>query len=481
MPRDDAALATGGIPPELLTAEAEHGLLGSLLRDNRLYENIANVVTEEHFSYPVHGRIFAAIGSLIAAGTRADPITLKRMAQEDPALTDLGGPKYLVRLAVDVPTLLNAPYYAEQIADAAYRRALADRLQVALQDTLRPSNDRSFAEVIEEHERELGRLHDDSAEERPVVSIDQAVELALQMAEEVYKADGKLTGITTGLHDLDRVLGGLHRTDLVIVAGRPGMGKSALATGFAEAAARAGSRVYFASLEMSADQIAARQMAALGGGSAELQRIGPLSREQMSQLIEAGARLTGLPLHFDDMVLNSVEKLRHRLKRHKRRRGLDMVIVDYLQLMLAERAENRVQEVSAITRGLKAIAKDFQVPVVALSQLSRAVEQRDDKRPMLADLRDSGSIEQDADVVMFLYRDEYYAAQEEPQQREREGAEAFASRVMQWNERCEKAKNKAEILIRKNRHGSTRTVFAQFDAERTLFTSLAWGSPHDRA
>lgn len=463
----------------LMTAEAEHGLLGALLLDNRLFDRVANIVGEEHFSYPAHGRLFSAIGSLLAAGQAADILTLRKMAESDPVIVEVGGPRYLVSLVMNTPTLLNAPSYAEQIADCAYRRSLVGQLQTALDDARSPDLDRSFDEVIDEHERRLALLRDNSSEERPVLSAADAIDAALRAAEEVWKADGKIVGTTTGLADLDKCLGGMHRTDLVIIAGRPGMGKSALATTIAEAAAADGKQVFFASLEMSADQIAARQIAAATGISAERQRVGPLSRMEMCELIEAGQRLRGLPLHFDDMVLNSVEKLRNRLKRHKRRHGLGLVVVDYLQLLLAERADNRVQEVSAITRGLKAIAKDFEVPVVALSQLSRAVEQRDDKRPMLSDLRDSGSIEQDADVVMFLYRDEYYADQEEPQKTERLSAEAFASKWAAWDERRRTGRNIAEIIIRKNRHGATRTVKVFFDAERTAFRSLAWDREHD--
>lgn len=481
MPRDNATMPAH-VPPELLTAEAEHALLGALLLRNELFDRVSNIVEPGHFSYPVHGRIFAAIGDLVMAGTPANPMTLRRLADTDPALVDNGGFDYLRRLATDgVVSFLNTPYYAEQIADAAYRRALVDVLNDTLEDTLRQGPeqafDRSFIEVVDQHERKLSALHDDSAEERPIISMGDAVDAALQAAEEVWKADGRITGITTGLVDLDRALGGLHRTDLIVLAGRPGMGKSAMATTIGEASARDGKPVFLASLEMSADQIAARQIAANCGISAERQRIGPLSRDEINRLVEAGNALRALPLHFDDMVLNSVEKLRGRLRRHKRRHGLGLVIVDYLQLLIGERAENRVQEVSATTRGLKAIAKDFEVPVVALSQLSRAVEQRDDKRPMLSDLRESGSIEQDADVVMFLYRDEYYAADEAPRQGERERDEVFSARVSQHEDRLARVHNLADILIRKNRHGRTRTVTVRFDAERTAFSNLARGEP----
>lgn len=474
MPRDTPSLGEefAGLPPELMTADVEQALLGSLLIRNGIYDQVSLALDARDFSYAVHGRMFGLIGQLLSDGKPADTVTINRLMADDETYKQAGGPRYMAAL-VEYAFPPNALSYAEQIADAAARRSLIAMLRETAADAVSPGELRGFADVVDVHERNLALLRDGTAEERAVTTMAEAVDAALRAAEAVWQADGKVIGTTTGLSDLDRALGGLHRTDLVIIAGRPGMGKSALATTVAEAAASTGKRIFFASLEMSADQIAARQIAAATGISAERQRNGPLMRDDISALIEAGNRIRSLPIFFDDMMLTSIEKLRAKLKRHRRRRGLDLVVVDYLQLMQGtERVENRVQEVSAITRGLKAIAKDFEVPVVALSQLSRAVEQRDDKRPHLADLRDSGSIEQDADVVMFLYRDEYYALQEEPQRRERETNEVYANRVLAWDERCRKVRNISEIIISKNRHGSTKTVAVRFDAERTAFQNL---------
>lgn len=461
-------------PLELMTAELEHCLLGSLMLDNRLYDLVADAIAEEHFSFPVNGRIFSAIGSLVKAGRPANPVTLRPMIEQDEALQAAGGIRYLVEVATAPPTLLNTPHYAEQIVDAFNRRAFAGILRASLEDAVQPQVNRGFDVVLYEHERLLAELADKAHEERPVVTMDEAVELALRRIEAVYQADGKLIGIPTGFADLDQALGGLHNGDLIIVAGRPGMGKTAFATGIAENASRAGKRVYFATLEMSAEQLAARQLGSNSGISAERQRSGPINADEMNALIESANRIRTLPILFDDQFFNSLTSLSSRVRRHQRRRGVDLLIVDYIQLLLSERpGENRVQEISAITRALKMLAKNHGIPVVALSQLSRAVEQRDDKRPQLADLRDSGSIEQDADIVMFLYRDEYYAANEEPQRRERESDGNFNDRHEAWEARCRKSKNVADVLIRKNRHGSNRTVPLYFDTNHGSFGNLA--------
>jgi replicative DNA helicase len=465
--RDDAADSGSA---ELASIEAEQGLLGTLLVRNNPYHQVIEIVRPGDFTFAVHGRIFGAIGKLIDRGDVANPVTLNTLFDQDGALKDIGGARYLAKLAGSAVTLLNAVSYARQIRDLAQRRALKLLGMDLVDDAQRIQLDRSIADIIEDLDRRLIEVDGEAAENAPKL-IFAAVDAALAAAERTYQ--GK-TGITTGLVDLDRKLGGLHPSDLTVVAGRPSMGKTALATGIARAAARAGHQVLMFSLEMSAEQLAARELGAAAGVSAQDQRRGPLSAAQMEALVSARTELVGLPLTIDDTSGASVQRLRARSIRHKRQRGLDLVIVDYLQLLHSDRTrpENRVQEVSAITQALKALAKELRVPLVALSQLSRAVESREDKRPHLADLRESGSIEQDADNVIFVYREEYYVEREEARRKAGESEAAFNTRFDEWLDRRARVRGLADLIIAKIRQGSPDVVKTRFDAERTRFENL---------
>ena len=487
MPRDDSTrpvsplrLANNDGPHPsswLSNTEAEQSLLGAILIRNQLYEQAVDLVRPADFANAVHGRIYAAIGKLIDRGQVADHVALKNHFAQDGSLPDIGGVQYLARLVESTVTFVGVPDYARSIADLARRRNIVMACEDAIADAAAVDIDRPAATIIEEFDRRLIELADGRLAEAEPVAISAAVDAAIEAAELVYKANGKITGITTGLVDLDRKLGGLHPADLVVVAGRPAMGKTAMALTIADAAARAGNRVLLFELEMAAPELGARQIGAVTGISAEQQRTGPISGPEIDTIIAAREHFRHLPLTIDDTPAASVGQLRARSRRHKRRHGLDLIIVDYLQLLLSDktRPENRVQEVSAITRGLKVLAKEMRVPVVALSQLSRAVEQREDKRPLLADLRESGSIEQDADVVMFLYREEEYLRRAKPQQRLKQAGESYNDDVEAWEARVRDAAGRAEVIIAKNRHGSCRTVLAHFDARRTVFKDLYHG------
>ena len=488
MPRDDPGQAPATQAPfPLIDArenplallhltEAEQGLLGAILVNNEAYDRVAELVRPGDFASAVHGRIYEEIGKEIDRGQPADAALLTSRFKEDEALAKVGGARYLATLAASAVSVVNAPHYARTIADLARRRDIILACQDAIAEAAVVDIDRPAAVILEEFDRRLIELGGGSGEGEPI-PLAAALDEAIMAAERVYKADGKITGVTTGLADLDRKLGGLHPSNLVVLAGRPGMGKTALATSVAEAAARSGKQVLFFALEMSARELAGRLIAGESGVSAEQQTAGPLSGVDITRIIESRARLAGLPLTIDDTPAAAVAQLRARSRRHMRRHGLDLIVVDYLQLLLGEkvRAENRVQEVSAITRGLKMLAKELRVPVLALSQLSRAVEQREDKRPVLSDLRESGSIEQDADTVIFLYRHEVYLARDEPKRRARQTDDSFNAEYDRWREELEQVRSLAELIVDKNRHGSTCTVKARFDAERTRFETLFWG------
>lgn len=466
------------VPPHNM--EAEQSFLAALLADNRVYERVSEILTAEHFADPVHGRIYAAARKMIERGEPADVVTLFRLFDKDEALKEIGGGKqYLTKLASSVVTIINATDYARQIAELAARRALLAVGQDIIADAVAEDIDRPAALRITDAEQRLFEIAarrgsggtEDGPSPLPTVSA-----RALAAAERVYQANGAIIGVPSGLVDLDRALGGFHDTDLIILAGRPGMGKSALAANAIEGAALAGKPGLYVSREMSAEQLYARFLARRTGISAERQRQGPLTGGDMDLLIAAQREIDALPMYIDDAPVSSVAQIRSRARRLKRRHGLALVVVDYLQLLVGGKAENRVQEVSGITRDLKLMAKDLRVPVIALSQLSRAVEAREDKRPMLSDLRESGSIEQDADVVMFVYREEYYLKKAEPQQRTGEGHEALAARVSAWTNRMEAARGLGEAIIGKNRHGPERTVKLRWHGEKTSFENLQQGT-----
>src|SRR6266478_6042422 len=480
------------VPQPPANVEAEQALLGAILVNNTAYSRVAEFLAAEHFGNAVHGRIFAAIGKLLERGQIANPVTLKGLFDQDGALSEIGGAQYLARLAEAAVTIINAEHYGRTIHDLHLRRELITIGQDVVTEAFRHDLDDPATEQIERAEQKLFELATTGEAEGGFRPFSSALTQAIDLAQAAFKRDGKTVGVATGFTDLDKKLGGLHPSDLVILAGRPSMGKTALATNIAFNAAKSyrstrgpdgriivedGAVVGFFSLEMSAEQLATRILAEESGVSSDRIRRGEVSRDDdFSRLVIAAQDLQTLPMHIDDTPGLSVPAMRTRARRLKRRQGLGLIVVDYLQLMRSPaglRSENRVQEVSEITRGLKAIAKELEVPVLALSQLSRAVEQRDDKRPQLADLRESGSIEQDADVVMFIFREQYYHERGEPKQRDDESSEKFAERHSRWLERGERVHNVAEVNIAKQRHGPIGTVELYFDGMVTKFGNLS--------
>ena len=474
-------LAAARTPPQ--NCEAEQALLGAILVNNVAFEKSSDVVEPAHFYDPVHGRIYAAISTLINRGQIADPKTLRAVFENDPALTSLGGAQYLANLAASVITIINAEDYARLIHDLYLRRQLIILGEDTVNEAYRHDLEKSAAHQIEATEQRLFELAKTGELDRGFVKLNKSLAESIRMAEEAHKRDSHVTGVTTGLRDLDRKLGGLQKSDLVILAGRPSMGKTALATNIAFNAARAfndtdgkeGSPVAFFSLEMSSEQLATRLLGEYSNIPSDKIRRGEFKTDDFAKFLEASKVLSRAPLYIDDTPGLSVGSLRTRARRLKRLvPNLGLIVIDYLQLLHggARREENRVQEVSEITRGLKALAKELDLPVLALSQLSRAVEMREDKKPQLADLRESGSIEQDADVVMFVYREEYYHTRSEPTRRADEGEDKYNTRHQRWQERGEEVRNIAEVLIAKQRHGPIGTVELHFDGPFTRFSDL---------
>jgi replicative DNA helicase len=477
------------VPPH--NYEAEMALLGAILANNLVFDKVNEFLRPDHFADALHGRIYEAAGKLIERGQIANVLTLKNMFDQDPALVEHGGAQYLARLAASVVTIINAEDYGRTIHDLHLRRQLIDLGEEMVNEAHSYDFDLPAMQQIETAEEQLFRLSETGDTEGGLRPLTEALTGAVNMAEAAVKREGHVTGVTMGLTDLDKKLGGLQPSDLIILAGRPSMGKTALATNIAFNAAHAyqetrdatgqvkvvnGAKVAFFSLEMSSEQLAMRILAERTEISSDRIRRGEISRDDdFSRLVVAAQELQTLPLYIDDTPGISVAAMRTRARRLKRRHGLGMIVVDYLQLMRSPaglRSENRVQEVSEITRGLKAIAKELNVPVLALSQLSRAVEQREDKRPQLADLRESGSIEQDSDVVMFVFREQYYHERSEPKQREDEGNDKFAERHARWVERGEFVHNVAEVNIAKQRHGPIGTIELYFDGMVTRFGDL---------
>jgi replicative DNA helicase len=471
-------------PPALpQNVEAEAALLGALMIDNRLVEDIQLKLRPDHFFEPLHGRIYEAILRLTDSNRIANPVTLKPLFDGDEGMKEVGGPSYLAQLTGSGAAVIGARDFAGQIYDLALLRALVGVGRGLVEGALDTSEDVAPLAQIERAESELYRVAEEGGAEGKAKSFGEATKEALQLAEKALNSGGHLSGITTGLDSLNGKIGGLHKSDLVIVAGRPGMGKSSLATniGFASAkrflqdqedgidtAKSAGAAIALFSLEMSADQLATRILAEQSGISSENLRMGKISQQEFRSLARAAAELQTLPLYIDDTPGLTIAALRARARRLKRQKGIGMVIVDYLQLLQGSgkgsAGDNRVQEISEISRGLKQLAKELDIPVIALSQLSRAVEQREDKRPQLSDLRESGSIEQDADIVLFIYREDYYLAARQPPDDHPDAAA--------WKEEMERAWQKAEILVAKQRHGSTGKVRVKFDSRITKFSDL---------
>jgi len=460
--------------------EAEQQLLGAILTNNDVYDRISSLVKADHFYDPVHSRIFEISAARILKNALASPVTLKAFMEDDAGLQELGGPAYLARLAGAAISSFAARDYAQMIYDLAVRRELIGLGRDISAKAARVEVSSEPKEQIIEAEQRLYKLGEQGVAERGFQSFLKAVTDAVNVANAAYQREGGLAGISTGLTDLDKKLGGLHPSDLLILAGRPSMGKTSLATNIAFNVAKAykrgrlpdggegaveGGVVGFFSLEMSAEQLAARILSEASEVPSEQIRRGDMTEQEFRRFVEAAKSLEACPLYIDDTPALPISQVAARARRLKRTHGLDVLMVDYLQLLKGSSKESRVQEVSEITQGLKAIAKELNIPVVALSQLSRQVESREDKRPQLSDLRESGSIEQDADVVMFVYRDEYYKEREKPGDHELE-------KMAQWQSVMEQVHGKAEVIIGKQRHGPIGSVDLSFEGRFTRFGNL---------
>ncbi|MEO7815305.1 MAG: replicative DNA helicase [Sphingomicrobium sp.] len=471
--------------------EAEAALLGALMIDNRLVEDVQLKLRSDHYFEPLHGRIYDAILRMTDKNMVANPVTLRPMFEADEAMREVGGPAYLAQLTGSGAAIIGARDFAQQIYDLALLRSLVAVGRDMVEGALDTSEEVAPLSQIERAEGELYRVAEQGGGEGKVKSFGEATKLAIEQAERALNSGGHLSGVTTGIDGINSKIGGLHRSDLLILAGRPGMGKSSLATNMAFAAAQrfvrdqedgiepaksAGAPVAIFSLEMSADQLATRILSEESGISSENLRMGKISQQEFRQLARAAADLQTLPLYIDDTPGLTIAALRTRARRLKRQKGIGMVVIDYLQLLQGSgrsSSDNRVQEISEISRGLKQLAKELDLPVIALSQLSRAVEQREDKRPQLSDLRESGSIEQDADIVMFIYREDYYVAAREPK-RPMDGDDAKVFEAYeQWQRDMERVYGTAELLVAKQRHGATGKVKMKFDSRITKFSDLA--------
>jgi replicative DNA helicase len=471
--------------------EAEAALLGALMVDNRLVEDVQLKLQPHHFFEPLHGRIYEAILRMTDANRIANPVTLRPLFESDESIKEVGGPAYLAQLTGSGAAVIGARDFAQQIYDLALLRALVGVGRDLVEGALDTSEDVAPLAQIERAETELYKVAEEGGAEGRAKSFSEAAKLAVDMAERALNSGGHLSGFTTGLDSLNTKIGGLHRSDLIIVAGRPGMGKSALGTNMAVAAARrflqdaednqpaeksAGAPVAIFSLEMSADQLATRILAEQSGITSENLRTGRIDRDEFRKLVQASMELQALPLYIDDTPGLTIAALRARARRLKRQKSIGLIVVDYLQLLQGSGkngVDNRVQEISEISRGLKQLAKELNVPVLALSQLSRQVEQREDKRPQLADLRESGSIEQDADIVLFIYRDEYYVKAGEvemPTHDEVQKKPELGQKYNEWDQKYQSVKGKAEIIVAKQRHGSTGVVRVRFDGRTTKFS-----------
>ncbi len=464
-PRDSDGYAA------LYNLEAERGLLGALFVDNSLMDEVTETgLKPGMFALTANARVFEAMQKMISRGRPADPTTLRPYFEADDSLTDIGGTKYLAELAASAITTMNTPEYARIIVDYHHKRETRHVLIKTMERINDDDIDETAESIIEDLEQAIGNVHDaggaDDAEDMHTI-----VQRTLADVEIAYKAGGKPVGIESGFGRLDYMLGGLRPRNMYVLAARPGMGKTALAMNIAEYAARSGRRIPFFSLEMDAEQLTQRRLAAMTGIPAHNIRDGRLTENDWPKLVEAGKRIEATPVLVDARPRATVRQIQTRARRLQRKGGIDMVIIDYLGLIQGDERYigNRVQEVSDITRAIKLMAKELDVPVLVLSQLNRGLENRDDKRPKLADLRDSGSIEQDADVVMFVYREIEYLRKNEPVETEKLHGEDLQKKIFEWSMRCERVKNDAEIIVDKNRFGALGTVKLTFDPEHTQF------------
>ncbi|HEV7256114.1 MAG TPA: replicative DNA helicase [Mesorhizobium sp.] len=463
--------------------EAEQALLGAVLVNNDAFYRVSDFLKPNHFFEPLHRRIYEVAGELIRMGKVANPVTMKTFLPADEKVGDLTFAQYMARLAAEAVTVINAADYGRAIYDLATRRALITVGEEMVNVAYDAPVDSSPQDQIETAERRLFELAETGRYDGGFESFTDAVKIAIDMANAAYMRDGGLSGIATGLRDLDRRMGGLQPSDLIVLAGRPGMGKTSLATNIAFNIANAyepvqqadgsfkaanGGVIGFFSLEMSSEQLATRIISEQTEIPSSKIRRGEITEADFEKLVACSQMMQKIPLFIDQTGGISIAQLAARARRLKRQRGLDVIVIDYIQLMQgssAKASQNRVQEVTEITTGLKALAKELAVPIIALSQLSRQVENRDDKRPQLSDLRESGSIEQDADVVLFVYREEYYLKNREP----KPGTEEY----IKWETEMNDARGKAECIIAKQRHGPTGTVGLGFQGEFTRFFDLA--------
>jgi len=449
--------------------EAEQSIIGSILISNEIFDEINIIISSKNFYDPMHQKIFGAIEKLIYSGMLANPITLKNYFENEK--DKLNVPEYLVKITKFSTSSRQAIEYSKLIYDLYVKRELVKISESVIDAAKLNDLDNDGQKIIENYEKSLFDLAEKGSFSSTIVKFDEALRQTIEMAQIAYKNEEGIVGVPTGLTDLDDRLGGLHKSDLVIIAGRPSMGKTALATNIAFHAAKKmndegkKSSIAFFSLEMSSEQLSTRILAEQSRIKSNDIRRGRISEEQFDKFIEASKNITELPLYIDETPAISIAALSNRARRIKRKYGLDMVVVDYIQLMSASNfKDGRVQEISQITQGLKALAKELSVPVLALSQLSRAVEQRDLKKPQLSDLRESGSIEQDADVVMFVYREAYYLEKQEPRPATVEHAE--------WQAKMNEVSNLAEIIIGKQRHGPTGNIMLEFEAMFTKFRDI---------
>jgi replicative DNA helicase len=463
--------------------EVEQALLGAVLINNEAFYRVSDFLQPDHFFEPVHRRIYQVAGELIRASKVASPVTIKTFLPADLAIGDINLAQYVARLAAEATTIINAEDYGRTIYDLAIRRSLIGVGEEMVNAAYDSPVDKPPREQIEDAEKRLFDLAERGNYDSGFHAFETALLTAIDMASAAYQRDGHLSGLATGLDDLDRLMGGLQPSDLIILAGRPGMGKSSLATNVGFNIARNwrgevqadgttktvdGGVVGFFSLEMSSEQLATRIIAEQSGVSSADIRRGRITEEQFSHIVAAAREMNRVPLYLDQTGGLSIGQLAARARRLKRQRGLDLLVVDYIQLMQGSSrrgSENRVQEVTEITNSLKSLAKELNVPILALSQLSRQVENRDDKRPQLSDLRESGSIEQDADVVLFVFREEYYLKNKEP----KPGTIEYE----QWQDEMSQVHGVAEVIIGKQRHGPTGTVRLLFEDRLTRFSNLA--------
>ena len=460
----------GDLPSNI---EAEQALIGSILVNNDIIDEVSGIVNNKEFYDPIHSKIYGLIENLHNKGMIANPITLKNSLEKDDTLSEIGGTEYLVKLTRFSSSSRQAVDYAKIIHEKFVRRELVQISHNLSDESMDDSTEKSGEVIIQDTEKSLFDLAERGTFSQSFLKFNQALDQTIEMATNAMKNDQGIVGVPTGLDSLDERLGGLHKSDLVIIAGRPSMGKTALATNIAYHAAKKildgdkKSSVAFFSLEMSSEQLSTRILSEQSRIKSNDIRRGRVSEEEFNRLIETSRNIHELPLYIDETPAITIATLSNRARRIKRLFGLELIVVDYIQLMTtgSKRFEGRVQEISEITQGLKALAKELGVPVLALSQLSRAVEQRDDKKPQLADLRESGSIEQDADVVMFVFREEYYLERKEPKLGTIEHGE--------WQSKMNEILGLADIIIGKQRHGPTGNVKVEFEGIYTRFKNAS--------